>query len=139
MYSCLCIRAHTCCTRTLTIFMCFKLLNLCICVYPLAQALCITLSFVYLCNCDNPLYRKIYSVTCVHFRWLTDKWAYRWAVTYCCFVWFVLRHSIGSLQSLLPVTPNHNKVSCLNQNFSVYSSGILVNIIFKKNQTWIVN
>lgn len=138
MYSCLCIRAHTCCTRTLTILMCFELWNLCICVYPFAQTLCITLSFVCLCICAYPLYRILYFVTFVHLRSHTAQWAYWWAVTYCCIVWIVVRQPIGSLKSLRPVTPNHNKVFSPNQSLLVYSSGtcILDNMISSVNK-WI--
>lgn len=110
--------------------MCFELLNLCICVYPFAQTLCITLSFVCLCICTYPLYRILYFVTFVHLRSPTAQWAYWWAVTYCCIVWIVVRQPIGSLKSLRPVTPNHNKVFSPNQSLLVYSSGILDNTAY---------
>lgn len=76
-----------------------------------------------------PLYRILYFVTFVHLRSPTAQWAYWWAVTYCCIVWIVVRQPIGSLKSLRPVTPNHNKVVSPNQSLLVYSSGILDNTV----------
>lgn len=125
-----CAFAHILAAQELWQFlMCFELWNLCICVYPFAQTLCITLSFVCLCICAYPLYRILYFVTFVHLRSPTAQWAYWWAVTYCCIVWIVVRQPIGSLKSLRPVTPNHNKVVSPNQSLLVYSSGILDNTV----------
>lgn len=129
MYSCLCIRAHTCCTRTLTIFNVFWTLKLVHLRLPIRTNLvnnfviCMSVH-LRLPTVQNIIFCDVCAFALTHcaMSLLMGRHVLLYCLNYC-------EEPIGSLKSLRPETPNHNKVVSPNQSLLVYSSGILDNTV----------